>query len=326
MGQRCRACSGGSTNRHSAGDRWQARRSRLGDGAAVTRGFIENKTERLAIEQTLVRVLYDDRNLYVAFECLEPDPNGILATERKDDRRMRSDDQVEVWLDTFHDHRCAYLFRTNPLGMRYDSRFGLFRPDESWDCQWQVACRVGADRWVAELAIPIEHLLFDREDQVIWGVNFRRVEKGRQENSSWVYNRQRFTRPRDFGHLTGLDFSQVNVPPRPSFETCVSDTADFERGENEVSTGVDVALRLNPQVTSAFTINPDFGQVEADPDTIELRDTERFLQERRPFSREGGELFETPLNIYYSRRLTDIDAGAKVTGQSKDWAFGLIDV
>jgi hypothetical protein len=85
-------------------------------------------------------------------------------------------------------------------------------------------------------------------------------------------------------------------------------------------------MRLNSNMISAFTINPDFGQVEADPDTIELRDTERFLRERRTFFREGSELFKTPLNIYYSRRLIDIDAGAKVTGQGKKWSLGLIDV
>lgn len=79
-------------------------------------------------------------------------------------------------------------------------------------------------------------------------------------------------------------------------------------------------------MTGALTINPDFGQVEADPDTIERRDTERFLRERRTFFREGSELFRTPLNIYYSRRLTDIGAGAKITGQGKTWALGLIDV
>ncbi|MFC1782331.1 DUF5916 domain-containing protein, partial [Planctomycetota bacterium] len=72
--------------------------------------------------------------------------------------------------------------------------------------------------------------------------------------------------------------------------------------------------------------NPDFGQVEADPDTIELLDTERFLEERRPFFREGGELFNTPMNIYYSRRFADIEGGAKITGYGKNWALGLLDI
>jgi hypothetical protein len=294
----------------------------------VATGFTDYRIERLAVEQTFVRVLYDDENLYVAFECVEPDPNRIVGVERKYDQSLREEDYVTVRLDTFHDHRCSYAFSVNTLGTRYDARMGLFdyRDDDTWGCDWSAASVVEQDRWFAEIAIPIRNMLFERKDAVTWGVNFYRSEKSRPERSYWCYRNNQARYSREFGHLTNLDLAEVKLNRKPAYETYVSGTSDFEKNTNKLSTGLDLSMRLNSELTSAFTINPDFGQVEADPDTIELRDTERFLRERRPFFREGNETFETPLNIYYSRRFTDIDAGAKITGQGKNWALGLLDV
>lgn len=296
--------------------------------ADVGTDFTDYRLERLAVEQTIVRVLYDDENIYFAFECLEPDPNSIVGVERKYDQSFRDEDSVTVRLDTFHDHRCTYIFAANTLGTRYDARMGLFDyyDDETWGCDWTAACTVEKDRWYAEMAIPIRNMLFDRKDAVTWGANFYRREKGLQERSYWCYRNSRARYPREYGHLTNLDLGNVKLNRKPAYEIYGSATSDFERNSTKLSTGLDISMRLNSELTSAFTINPDFGQVEADPDTIELRDTERFLSERRPFFREGNEIFGTPLNIYYSRRFMDIDAGAKVTGQGRSWTLGLIDV
>ncbi len=296
--------------------------------ANIATDFTDYKTESLAVEQTSVRVLYDDNNIYVAFECLEPHPERIIAVERKYDQSLHEEDGVEVRFDTFGDHRSAYVFGVNTLGTRYDARIGLFdsHDDDTWGCDWSAACTVEDDRWFAEIAIPIGNILFERKNRMAWGANFRRRERGLQESSYWCYRNSQARSPREFGLLTNLDLAKANFDKNPAFETYLSGTSDFEQNHSELSTGLDISMRLNSNMISAFTINPDFGQVEADPDTIELRDTERFLRERRTFFREGSELFKTPLNIYYSRRLMDIDAGAKVTGQGKSWALGLIDV
>jgi len=294
--------------------------------AQIATDFINYKTERPAFEQTLVRVLYDNEHLYIGFECLEPEPEKIVAVQRKYDQELDGDDRVEIRVDTFHDHRRAYVFAVNTLGTRYDARIGVFEFDDSWGCDWTVACRVDEDRWYAEIAIPIANLLFPQKDDVTWGCNFRRVEHGKQESSYWCYRNSQARYPREFGVLTGMDLANVKVDHKPAFETYVSTTYDLETDSTEFSTGLDVGMRLNSELTSAFTINPDFGQVDADPDTIELRDTERFLRERRTFFREGSELFETPINIYYSRRFEKIDAGGKVTGQGGSWALGVVDV
>jgi len=296
--------------------------------ANIATDFTDYRTESLAVEQTLVRVLYDDNNLYIAFECLEPEPDRIIAVERRYDQSLHEEDGVEVRFDTFGDRRSAYVFAVNTLGTRYDARTGLFNShdDDTWGCDWSAACTVAKDRWIAEIAIPIGNILFEQKDSTSWGVNFRRRERGMQESSYWCYRNSQARYPREFGLLTNLDLAKAKFDSSPAFETYLSGSSDLEQNSSKLSTGLDMSMRLNSNMVSAFTINPDFGQVEADPDTIELRDTERFLRERRTFFREGSELFKTPLNIYYSRRLMDIDAGAKVTGQGKDWALGLIDV
>ena len=296
--------------------------------ANVTTDFTDYRIEQPAKEQTLIRVLYDDENIYIAFECVEPDPNSIVAVERKYDQSLREEDYVTARFDTFHDHRCAYTFGVNTLGTRYDARMGLFDyfDDDTWGCDWSAVCTVEKDRWFAEMAIPIGNMLFDRKDAVTWGANFYRSEKSIPERSYWCYRNSRARYPREFGHLTNLDLAKVKVNRKPAYETYLSATSDLNNNSNKLSTGLDMSMRLNSELTSAFTLFPDFGQVEADPDTIELRDTERFLRERRPFFREGNELFGSPLNIYYSRRFMDIDAGAKITGQGGAWALGLLDV
>lgn len=302
--------------------------------ANVATGFTETQYNKPVVERTFVRVLYDDKCLYVGFECMEPHPEKILATVRKRDRFLGSDDRVDVRLDTFNDRRSGYIFIVNTLGTVFDARQGLFGMDSNWDSNIVVACKITSDRWFAEMAIPITDMHFEPKDNATWGINFFRIEKGRQEYSIWSYLNQKGYMPRNYGELTGLNLGKITVKPKPQFETYLSSTATLkgagtgklEGGTNKLSTGIDMSLRLNSQWVSAFTYNPDFGQVEADADTIELRDTERFLPEKRTFFREGAELFETPLNFYYSRRFLDIETGAKLTGQASDWAMGMIDV
>jgi len=134
--------------------------------AETATDFTDDKLERLAAEQTFVRVLYDDENLYISFVCLEPDPNSIVAIERKYDQSLSNEDSVVARLDTFHDHRCTYVFGVNTLGTRYDARMGLFdsHEDDTWGCEWSAACRVEEDRWFAEMAIPIRNMLFEQQD------------------------------------------------------------------------------------------------------------------------------------------------------------------
>lgn len=295
-------------------------------GAPTASDFTEHKTSRIAKEQTTARVLYDDTYLYVAFECIEPEPKKLQATERKRDRLLWDEDWVEVQFDTLGDQRGRYVFALNPLGTLFDARVDVFGWNNAWDSTASGASEIGADKWCAEFAIPIGELHFVRGKDVTWTINFHRGEKGAEEESTWCYSQDSPYAIRHGGRLTGLDLSGVAIKRLPSVESYVSGTLRTEGGESEAAAGLDLSMRLTPQVVTTLTLNPDFGQVEADTDTIELRDTERFLPERRPFFREGAEMFRTPINVYYSRRIWDIDAGIKMIEAGPQWDMGALDI
>ena len=310
--------------------------------APVVTNFITTRTNAPSEQQTFVRLLYDDENLYVLFECIE-DPETIIAQEKKYDRsRLRfSDDNVSVRFDTFNDHKQTYVFTVNALGTRADQRNGVFGSNSSWDAFWDAEVTITHDRWFAEMAIPIGVMHLDRGDNETWGVNFNRTDRGSNAFSRWSYHDEIASggfggffgggggrgRPRqvaDFGHLVGLDLSNLSTVREPLIETYASATVLKRHGGNthtKFATGVDVSMRLTNHWVGTFTLNPDFGQVEADEGDIQLRDTERRVSERRPFFNEGAELFSTPITIYESRRIVDIAAGAKITGTGKDWTL-----
>jgi hypothetical protein len=140
--------------------------------------------------------------------------------------------------------------------------------------------------------------------------------------SFWSFSATDTYKPRHFGHVAGLDLNDTVFDRNWEFTPYVSTRTDFN-GDTDTffSAGIDIGARLTPAISAALTINPDFGQVEADEDTIELRDTERFLPEKRLFFREGDELIRPPHRVYYSRRFTDIDAGFKSTGLGRGFSF-----
>lgn len=303
--------------------------------APVATDFVDIRLNAPAEDQTFVRLLYDDEFIYVAFECLE-DPSTIIATQRKEDRRnLRREDYVQVAFDTFHDHKQAYMFLTSPLGTRWDARDGVFGFNPSWDADWRVATTIQEDRWVAELAIPIGAMYFDRDDDMTWGVNFRRSDRGSNSTSMWSYHIESGVPlfgfgPKavaDFGNLEGLDLSNMKIDRRPQLELQSTLTAIRRKGgavHTQVSGGADLSLRLSPHWVATFTANPNFSEVDADEGDVQLRDTQRFLAENRTFFNEGAELFRTPVNIYDTRNITDIDTAAKITGTGRDWTLAAL--
>lgn len=292
----------------------------------VITDFISHKTQQVASDQTIVKILYSDTHIYLSAECFESDIEELIATERKYDRKLWAEDNFEVQFDTLNDSRSRYVFVVNPIGTRFDARVSVFGWNSSWDCDWDVVCVETQESWIVEMAIPLDELLLVTGDDITWGINFHRSDKSSQEDSTWSYNPDDTFASRWFGKFTNHDLSDVEVDCNPSYEYYISSTVSRKGGGDEMSTGLDVSKRMSSQIMGAFTLNPDFGQIEADTDTIELRDTERFLPERRTFFKEGAELFHTPLKAYYSRRFTDINAGMKFTGVGKDWNFGVIDI
>ena len=294
----------------------------------VASGLVDMRTGAPAGDQTRVRAAYTQSHLYLAVECLDADMSKIHATEQREDRAFAGDDWVEIHFDPPHNHRGKYAFFTNPLGTRADANegpSGVF--NYGWSADWDCAARMLADRWVFEMRIPLTVLNFFRSDGRLWGFNVTRLQRRTDVTSFWSFNATEMYKPRHFGHLTGLELADSTFDRNWEITPYVSARVDFNGTTEFVPRGgVDVGFRLTPAITTAWTIYPDFGQVEADDDTIELRDTERFLPEKRLFFREGEELMRMPHSVYYSRRITDLDGAAKATGLLPGFNFNLMDV
>jgi hypothetical protein len=297
--------------------------------ADVATNFIDQRTQQLVSQQTKVRVAYGPEAIYIGVEAFDDNMADLHASERREDRYPRGDDFVQIHIEPSHIHRTKYGFFSNPLGTRVDGVEGFTGNSWTfgWSAEWDLAAKILEDRWVFEMRIPYGIINYTREDDLTWGFNVSRSNPSRDEFSWWSFNATDSFRPHNFGHATEFDLSETRFDRNLEISPYVSSTADIS---GDVGTsfeaGLDASFRLSPSMIAALTLNPDFGQVEADADTIELLDTERFLPERRPFFSEGSEILRMPHRLYYTRRFTDIQAGAKLSGQYKDLNVAFLNI
>ncbi len=334
--------------------------------APVATDFIqlEPNEGQPATERTEVRVLYGDDALYVAFRAFDSSPDSIAAQLTRRDQNSYSD-RVHVLIDSYFDRRTAFHFAVNPLGVKQDFyRYDDIHEDSSWDAVWEAATRIDDQGWTAEIRIPYSQLRFGNQDPQTWGINFGRDIARRNEMSLWAPIRQSdaavVSRSGELRGLTGLG-SPRRVELRPFSLARLSrapgdDSNPFYRS-NDVfaSGGLDLKYGLTNDLTLDLTVNPDFGQVEADPAQVNLTAFETFYPERRPFFIEGAGIFNFGIGIgngdmgseslFYSRRigrppqgsadprgghaespdLTTILGAWKVSGKTQGgWSIGLL--
>lgn len=288
---------------------------------------IEPDRGKPSVGQTTAMVLYDKKNLYVAIVAYEKEVNKIRATLKRRDGggNIGADDFVGVLLDTYHDHRSSYAFIVNPIGTQWDlsSAEGGSTLDFNWDAKWDAKCRINEDSWTAELQIPFSELSYKSSGDT-WGINFIRGAKPSEEYSVWSYISDNFFDAAGFGDLRGLPLSELSTSSKKRnirFYSAVEDSTDEKR---KLDAGVDLAYQPASNLNIAVTLNPDYADVEADEMTIEITDIERYLPERRPFFKEGGVLFQTPMMLFYSRRIMDIRYGAKLSGKISDYNLAIL--
>jgi hypothetical protein len=276
--------------------------------------------------RTEVRAVYDDRALFVLVRAFDPRPDSIIALLSRRDNAGPPSDLITLYIDSYHDGRSGYEYVVNPVGVRSD--FLLFdddRFDLSWDGIWDVATRVDSAGWVAEFAIPFSQLRFRRQAvagsadvQSVFGIMVWRTIGRLGERASWpTYRPSIAGLVSQFGTLDGLSDlpSNVRAEAAPYVLTRGRNTPVSpgipSRIENHVTGGADLKLGPSPNVTIDATINPDFGQIEADPAVLNLTSFETFLPERRPFFLEGAGLFRfslsrdpnNPESLFYTRRI-----------------------
>lgn len=305
--------------------------------APVATDFVlmEPNEGQLAEAQTEVRILYDDDNLYFGIRCWEPEPEKIVAElHPRDTDWFYPNDLFQIIIDTYRDHQNAYHFRINPLGVRADAtsrKDGREDYDNSWDAVWEAKTHIDDKGWTAEVVIPFKALRFPNTDVQLWGINFGRYRKNGGEDSAWSpisLDDHTWRKVSKAGDLVGLRRIRPgrHLEIRPYLRSRGERRGSRDRDKFNPGVGIDVKYGFTPSTILDFTLHPDFAQIEADPNQINLTRFELFLQERRPFFLESYSLFQTPFNLFYSRRINNPLAGARLTGKKGRFNYGLIEV
>ena len=273
-------------------------------------------------QKTAFKILYDDKNVYCAIRAYDTDPEKI--DQRMSRRDEMSGDFVGVQLDSYFDHLTAFTFLVNAGGVKMD---GIFtndgnNEDLTPDPVWNVKTSVDDKGWVAEMQIPMSQIRFGNKESHVWGLQVARFLFRKEELSCWQHI------PKDapgwvhqFGELHGI----TGIKPSRRFELLPYSVGRMETMKEEVGNpfvpgrewggnfGLDGKIGVTSDLTMDLTINPDFGQVEADPSVVNLTAFETFYQEKRPFFIEGKNILDYRLmigdgdvandNIFYSRRI-----------------------
>jgi hypothetical protein len=273
-------------------------------------------------EPTEFKIMYDEKNLYVLIRCHDSKAAGV---ERRVSRRDDIDgDNVAVYIDSYFDKRTAFGFKVNAAGVKGDGAVSgdSLSQDLTWDPVWTVKTASDPGGWSAEMAIPFSQLRFANKEELCFGLQVRRFLYRNQELSSWQHI------PKDapgfaslFGELKGLKGikaqHQIEIIPYAVSKGQLSPAEagnPFATGSSgRLQGGLDGKIGLTGDLTLDFTINPDFGQVEADPSVVNLSAYETFFQEKRPFFTEGRNILNFRLmngngdfgsdNLFYSRRI-----------------------
>src|SRR5438105_3881991 len=299
---------------------WDFRQFEPGDGVPVS-------------DSTAAYLSYDDANLYVVFVC-RSDPRLVRAglAKRED---IVVDDGVAVYLDTFHDRTHAYLFQTNPLGVQRDGLVTEGQDDDlSFDAVWQSDGRLTPDGYVVRVAIPFKSLRFPRAPAQTWGIALARHIRRNNEDSYWPYLTKRVAGfVPQFATLQGLtDISpgrNLQAIPYGTFAGArfLDAQAPAFRTANDRRLGLDFKAVLRDALTLDATANPDFSQVESDEPQVTINERfETFFPEKRPFFIENAGYFQTPVNLFFSRRIADPGAGVRLTGKAGRWGVGAIGI
>jgi hypothetical protein len=290
------------------------------DAAPVIDQFLEYEPNEGAETRfrTEARVLYDDRNLYVQVRMFDPAPDSIVSQLSRRDVRAYSE-HIKLVIDSYHDRRTAYQFALNPAGVKRDFYVhGDANEDPSWDAVWDGEATIDSLGWTAEFRIPLSQLRFGNKPEHTWGLMIVRDIARTGQRISWpLYRRNVQGYVSQSGVISGIrDLPSPRrleiVPYVVTKNVTVPDATGFGH-EQQTTGGADIKYGLASNLTLDATINPDFGQVEADPAVLNLTAFETFFQERRPFFLEGTGIFSFRVNcgdidsgctgLFYSRRI-----------------------
>jgi hypothetical protein len=286
---------------------------------------------------TEVYILYDEHNLYIAFKCWD-EKDKIRATVAKRDN-VFNEDNVRVWLDTYNDRRRAYILGFNPLGIQQD---GIYTESQGQDFSVDIVMEskgvIEDWGWSVEAKIPFKSIRYTSGKGRLWGFNVgRNIDRFNDEFDQWL------PEDRDIsgllvkhGKITGFDEIKYERTLEIVPSITVSETGErvsarefapgrFVNHPVKKDIGVNLKYTFSPNVTLDAAINPDFAEIEADAPVITANQRfPIFFQEKRPFFLEGKEIFNSPLQPFYSRQIVDPDLAVKLTGKIDKTSFGIL--
>ncbi len=289
-------------------------------------GFRQSSPVRFgeASVPTTFKVAYDNDALYFALANWEDDMANVSSYLSRRDN-IEASDLVSIYIDPYHDHTTGYNFRVNPAGVQQDAYvYDNGRRDMDWNAVWESEVSSDDRGWYVEVRIPFSAIRFKPEDEMTWGLQVYRWLHGRGEDTGWVvWDREENGFVNRFGTLTGLRGIQNprKLEVLPYVVTRHTDPAAegaADQWEHFLNMGADFKYGVTSNLTLNATIQPDFGQVEADPATLNLSPFETYFQEKRPFFVEGARFFQHPdFNLFYSRRIGTGDPNSRIRAAGK---------
>jgi hypothetical protein len=312
-----------------------------------------------ATEHTFVRILYTRSAVYFGVECADSRASQIVATELRRDLSQALDDYFEIIIDSTHDRRNAYVFEVNPLGTQRDGVITEEQTedmygdefDPGWDGVWTSAARITPQGWTATIEIPFTTLNFTKSRDVVWGINFKRFIRRKNEEDLWS-SWHRFSginKISEAGDLRGI--SEINggrlfiikpyglagyqhLPPAAALSGLPPGSKPLYTG------GLDMKIGLRSNLVANLTGNTDFADADVDITQFNLTPYKLFFPEKRQFFLENSSIFNFPLDgegdlLFFSRQIgidpvsgqeVPINGGAKVTGSLGGFDLGVMDV
>ena len=286
-------------------------------------------------QRTVAYLGYDDKNFYAIFVCFDKEPGKILThLGPRDD--IWDDDFVDVWIDSFHDHRRAYEFVVNPSGIQGDGLATDNSEDFSFDTVWYSSGQITTQGWVAWMALPFKSLRFTNTPVQTWGVSLQREIHRANEKSFWPPST-----PREGGiiaqngELKGIE----NISPGRNMQFIPYglersfrglDLRDpnaprFDSRDAKFDGGVDAKFIIKDSMVLDATVEPDFSQIESDQPQVTVDQRfEVFFPEKRPFFLENSNYFNTPINLFFTRRIANLQYGVRLTGKLGKYSIGTL--
>ena len=300
---------------------------------------------RRATERTVVRILYTQTEIYFGIACYDSDPAGIVATQLQRDAAQNLDDYFEILIDPTNDRQNGYIFQINPLGTQRDGTITEEEQqvDTGWDGVWTSAARITKSGWTATIGIPFTTLNFGHSRNVIWGLNFLRFIRRKNERDLWTAWQRAFGiyKLSQEGELTGIhDIGSGRLFFIRPYGLLGADRLVGLGGTQPLDTGgVDVKYGIRSNLVANLTVNTDFGEADVNQEQFNLTPYKLFFPETRQFFLENADVFSFPTGqqdlLFFSRQVgidpntgltVPIDVGGKITGSLGKYELGVMDV